>query len=408
MNYAIFDDPFADRLYPLTLTRSPGDLRVGILKLRQKIALAFEIEEPSIIVPDRLETLYRERHPHKAINRLAGGDTLFINSRLRLSPALLKAVRSLKPGERLHQGEEIIAARLNLPSREIEAVNLHWRLCDAADCVWDGENPLWNRLWELIGANAEQIEADFKDAFYDADNNFETEVGVTVLNPYHVWIGEGASLKPGAVIDATDGPVVIDEGATVMANAVIVGPAYIGKNSRIKIAAKVYEGTSIGPVCKIGGEIEETIVLGYSNKQHDGFLGHAYLGEWVNLGADTNNSDLKNTYGSVSAYSLTDQKKIDTGTRFLGAMIGDHTKIGINCSLNTGVTIGLGCNLYGPALIKDYIPSLSWGNGDSFESYRMDKFLETARIVKSRRDLALSDAEAKLLAAIPALENPQS
>jgi UDP-N-acetylglucosamine diphosphorylase / glucose-1-phosphate thymidylyltransferase / UDP-N-acetylgalactosamine diphosphorylase / glucosamine-1-phosphate N-acetyltransferase / galactosamine-1-phosphate N-acetyltransferase len=405
MRHVIFDDPTAPRFYPIALTRSVGDLRAGILKLRQKLTLAFGIEEPQLVVPSRLQEVSRERHSGKSVNRTAPGDTLFLNSRLRLDAGLLKAIRSLKLNERLMAGDELLAARREARDGETDSETLCPEILEKGSRrEHDGEHPLWNNLWEIIGANAANIEADYKDAFYDADNQFETEVGVTVLNPYSVWIGEGASLKPGVVIDATDGPVVIDEGAIVMPNAVIVGPAYIGKNSRVKIGAKIYEGTSIGPVCKIGGEVEETIVQGYSNKQHDGFLGHSWLGEWVNLGADTNNSDLKNTYGSVSAFSYAEGRKVDSGTRFLGATIADHVKIGINCSLNTGVVIGMGCNLYGPALIRDFVPSLRWGSGDALEPYRLEKFLETAKIVKSRRDLVLSEAEVRLLSGIAVLE----
>ena len=165
------------------------------------------------------------------------------------------------------------------------------------------EAELWQYSWDLIQQNSEYIERDFQDFFYEKDNFFETETGITVLNPYNIWIGEDAEIKPGAIIDATNGPVIIAEGAKIMHNAVILGPVYIGKKSTIKVAAKIYEGTTIGPLCKIGGEVEETIFQGYSNKQHDGFLGHSYVAEWVNIGADTNNSDLKNNYKNPYRFS---------------------------------------------------------------------------------------------------------
>jgi UDP-N-acetylglucosamine diphosphorylase/glucosamine-1-phosphate N-acetyltransferase len=240
------------------------------------------------------------------------------------------------------------------------------------------------------------IELDFREFFYDKENHFETEPGVIVLNPYDVWIGEDVVLGVNAVIDATDGPIVIDECAVIMPNSVIVGPAYIGKNSTIKIGAKIYEGTSIGPVCKIGGEVEDTIIQAYSNKQHDGFLGHAFIGEWVNLGAGTSNSDLKNTYKCVKVYNYTQKEKIDSKTQFMGCIIGDHTKIGINCSINTGTVIGVGCNLYGKELIDGFIPSFSWGEATNIVDYEIEKFCETADTVKKRRKLFFSETEREL------------
>jgi UDP-N-acetylglucosamine diphosphorylase/glucosamine-1-phosphate N-acetyltransferase len=255
---------------------------------------------------------------------------------------------------------------------------------------------LYSNMADLIMDNKRMIEYDFDQLFYDKDNYIETEMGVTVLNPYKVWIGEGTVLKPGVILDATSGPIIIDEEAEIMANAVIIGPAYIGKNTKIKIAAKIYEGTSIGPVCKIGGEVEGSIIQAYSNKQHDGFIGHAYLGEWVNLGADTNNSDLKNNYKPVSMYSYRSQTKVNAGYQFLGSVIADHVKTGINCSLNTGVVIGMGSNLWGKDLISDYIPDFSWGEAKSLSEYRLAAFIATARIVKQRRKMEVSDLEAEL------------
>jgi len=258
------------------------------------------------------------------------------------------------------------------------------------------EYPVYHHLADVIHDNKRLIELDFQKVFIDKDNSFETELGVSILHPYNTWLGEGVHLSPGVVIDASDGPVVIDDGVRVMPNAVIMGPTYIGKRSLIRIGTKIYPGTSIGPVCKIGGEIGDTIIQAYSNKQHDGFLGHSYIGEWVNIGADTNNSDLKNNYNTVKFYSYAQQGRIDSGIQFLGTMIGDHTKIGINCSINTGCVIGVACNLYGSSLISDHIPSFSWGEAGDLKHYRFDAFIQTAQNVKQRRDLTLTDTEINL------------
>jgi UDP-N-acetylglucosamine diphosphorylase/glucosamine-1-phosphate N-acetyltransferase len=180
-----------------------------------------------------------------------------------------------------------------------------------------------------------------------------------------------------------------------MPQSTIAGPTYIGKGSTIKVGAKIYAGTSIGEVCKVGGEVEESIMHSYSNKQHDGFLGHAYVGMWVNLGAGTSNSDLKNDYGIVRVEI--GGETIDTGSMYVGATIGDHSKTGILTALNTGTIVGTGCNLYGAVLHDKFVPSFTWGEGGAYVEYRLEKFLRVARSVMARRKMELSTAEESML-----------
>jgi len=260
-----------------------------------------------------------------------------------------------------------------------------------------GINRLWNYTWEFLHNNGEMIKADYELVFYEEDNYIEIDPGVVGINPYDIWIGEGATLKHGVILDASEGAVIIDENATIMHNAVIVGPVYIGKNSLIKIGAKIYPNTSIGAFSKVGGEVSDTIIQAYSNKQHDGFLGKSYIGEWVNIGANTNNSDLKNTYKPVDVWFYPDKSKLSTDSLFVGCFIGDHSKIGINCSINTGTVIGYGTNLYGKDLIKEFVPSFSWGEADELVDYKFDKFIETAKSVKARRDEDLTNEEIDLI-----------
>lgn len=395
MKFVIFDDEYYKNFFPLTFTRSTGDLRVGIVKLRQRIQAFVNEEINSFIIPAFLENIYREHHPKWTINEISREETIFINSRIRIDDNILKNVNNLPENSCLVSGKNILAVKFKPDKKQIstETISELWKNLKVIPI---GGKYCWNYTWEFITENSKYIKQDFEDFFYDKDNFFETEVGVTILNPYNVWLGEGVTLKPGVVLDATDGPIVIDEDAMVMSNAVIMGPVYIGKKSTIKAGAKIYEGTSIGPVCKIGGEIEETIIQAYSDKQHDGFLGHSYLGEWINLGADTNNSDLKNNYKNVKVYFYPTKKKIDSGSQFVGTIIGDHSKTGINCSINTGTVIGVGCNLFGKDLIKDFIPSFSWGEGSNLTNYKIEKFMETAEMVKKLRKLELSNNEKEL------------
>ncbi len=396
MKYYIFDDLKTENFYPITLTRSTGDLRSGITKIRQKICDKLKTDATNLIIMPYLEEIYKERHPDWNINTVDETEAIFINSRVRNYFDLPNLIKDLKENTVVKNDKnDIIAFRCNcgqthITSKDIEKIASNLKTTITNKIIF------WEYLWELISGNAKAIESDFNEYFYDKDNFFYSEPQVTIVNPYKVWFGENVELKPGVIIDASEGAVIIDSNAVIMHNAVIIGPVYIGKNSRIKVGAKIYEGTSIGPVCKIGGEVEESIVQAYSNKQHDGFLGHSYLGEWVNLGADTNNSDLKNNYKTVKVYVYPKKAKIDSKTRFMGCIIGDHSKTGINSTINTGTVIGVGCNLYGREIISDFVPDFSWGEYNSLQNYRSDKFLETAEIVKNRRKLSLTENEKQL------------
>ncbi len=435
MQLIIFDDHQNTDFHPLTLTRPVFELRTGILKLRQRLESIFCGEEDTILYfAEPLVRLYKERHPDWIINQAPVTEALYVNSRLRITPESIKAIKKLAPESCICSKGLLLAIRttqpiqpesLLNPSRNKGAISVNCG-CDAyftlnspsleagdpsetrgnkqCICQIEIDLPMYQNLSDLIHDNSRMLEYDYVNYFYDKDNSFETEPGVTVLNPYNVWIGEGSELAPGVVIDASAGPVVIDEKAKVMPNAVLCGPLYIGKNSLIKIGAKIYGGTSIGKVCKVGGEVEGTIFQAYSNKQHDGFLGHAYIGEWVNLGADTNNSDLKNTYKAVSFYSYSTKNKQDSGTQFLGCVIGDHAKTGINCSINTGAVIGVGCNLWGRDLLCDFIPDYSWGEAGQLVPYRFEAFCATAVIVKQRRQISFNSVEQELYEYIYKLE----
>ena len=219
--------------------------------------------------------------------------------------------------------------------------------------------------------------------------------GAHLVNKKHILIGRGSVIKSGAVLDAENGPIIIGENVTVMPNAVIEGPAFIGDHSIIKVGAKIYHGTSIGERCKVGGEVEASVIQSYSNKQHDGFLGHSYLGSWVNIGADTNTSDLKNTYGTVKVFL--NGELVDTKLQFVGLIMGDHSKTGINVMFDTGTIVGVSCNIYGAGLPPKFIPSFSWGGEGSFSTYNLEKSLETALRVMARRDVQMGAAYEMLM-----------
>ncbi|MDP2172425.1 MAG: putative sugar nucleotidyl transferase [Candidatus Cloacimonadaceae bacterium] len=390
----VFDDHLSDAFHPITLTRSVSDIRCGILKLRQRLQNVFGDEDQAVWIDHSLLEVYLHRHPDWQVNQASESDSLLVNSRLIPCEKAYAEIKTLQPQQALIREDSIVAFRTSGIFAQLPTIEeLQERGVRCSECDLD----LYQNLAQIILDNPRLIKEDFELFFYDKDNSFETEPGVIVLNPYNVWIGENVSLKPGVVLDASDGPIVIDEDACVMSNAVIMGPCYIGKKSLIKIGAKIYGGTSIGAVCKVGGEVECSIFQAFSNKQHDGFLGHAFVGEWVNIGADTNNSDLKNTYKNVAFHSYRENCMIDSGSMFLGSIIADHVKLGINCSINTGCVIGIGANLYGANLISGFIPDFSWGEAGNLVSYRFDAICDTAKLVKQRRGLELSSPEIKLL-----------
>jgi UDP-N-acetylglucosamine diphosphorylase/glucosamine-1-phosphate N-acetyltransferase len=253
--------------------------------------------------------------------------------------------------------------------------------------------------WQLIELNGEVITDDFnKLPFRGESEESVTYPGVHITNEENVVIGEGAVIKSGAVLDASDGPIAIGDRTVVMPNACIIGPASIGSDCIIRTGAKILKGTSSGRVCKVGGEVEGTIISSYSNKQHDGFIGHSYLGEWVNIGAASNNSDLKNNYSAVRMWCAGAIK--NTGRQFMGLIMGDHTKTGINTLFNTGTVVGFNCNIFSSELPGKFVPSYSWGHGTEMTEYDVDKAMHTASVVLERRKARFTEAHRKIFAKI--------
>jgi UDP-N-acetylglucosamine diphosphorylase/glucosamine-1-phosphate N-acetyltransferase len=257
-----------------------------------------------------------------------------------------------------------------------------------------------NYSWNFVGTNGEEIVNDFNNLVDRNSEMIKGKIydGVFMVSKENIFIDEGTKVKPGVVLDAEEGPIYIGKGAKIFPNAVIEGPCFIGDKSQIKVGAKIYENTSIGEVCKVGGEVEESIIHSYSNKQHDGFLGHAYLGCWVNLGADTNNSDLKNNYGNVRV--IINGESIDSGTMFIGLTMGDHSKSAINTMFNTGTVVGVSSNVFGSGFPPKSIPSFGWGGSDTKATYDLSKAIEVAEKVMKRRKIDLTEADKKLFTKI--------
>lgn len=250
--------------------------------------------------------------------------------------------------------------------------------------------------WDTLDLNGDEIDNDSQFFGLHFGKFYQPQFhNVNVLDAGNIILGQNARIAPSVVLDASKGKIIIGNNVTIMPQATVVGPCYIGDNTVIKIGAKIYPGCTFGEWCKIGGELENTIVHAYSNKQHEGFLGHSYIGEWVNFGADTNNSDLKNTYSSITMNLPT--KQVDTGRIFLGLMCGDHTKTGINSMFTTGTVAGVCGILVKEWFLPNYIKSFSWGGKHNSPIYKFEKAVETAHIVMKRRNRDLLDEEIILL-----------
>ncbi|KPL19207.1 MAG: hypothetical protein AMJ92_04130 [candidate division Zixibacteria bacterium SM23_81] len=398
----LFEDPGYRKLLPLAYTRPVYDLQCGTCTLGEKITRQYT--QTTIVAHCRpeLAAVVKKVYPKLPVNELPREACLLINGRLLADETL--NVKIPQEGEDclFTSGDTLVAARVS--GKNLEGLRSKMDSGPITpdllpvDRTQEVEVQLIEYPWDLVHQNGPQIEADWELSGYHGQIEGHIYDGAILMNRDEIFIGQGAKVKPGAILDAEKGPVIIEPGATIFPNAAIEGPAFIGEKSLIKIGAKIYEGTSIGEVCKVGGELEETIVHSYSNKQHDGFLGHSYLGMWVNLGADTNNSDLKNNYGNVKVY--VDGEMVDSGSMFVGLTMGDHSKSGINTMFNTGTVVGVSCNVYGGGFPPKFIPSFTWGGAEGLVEYRLDKALETARAVMNRRKIDLTAADEKLIRGI--------
>ncbi len=387
-------------LYPFSLLHCAWEVRCGALKLYEKFEKRFP-ENP-------LYFIGRGAHLQSFISRTLPetqeyptGNLLVVNATLILTSGIVRILESKlqsKPDiPRIFTANDIPFAYY-IPSSEVpfqprscffEGFEQHPTLTSAKS--YEVEANFVAYLWDAIEYNGMAIQEDAQLFSEYEPLQSSPQAGVYVENPDGVLAAENSSISPGVVLDATDGPIILGKNVRIMAQATIVGPCAIGDNSIVKIGAKIYQNSTIGPSCKVGGEVDNSILHAYSNKQHDGFLGHSYLGEWVNLGADTNTSDLKNTYGDISVQL--NGNKVDTGKILLGLLCGDHTKCGINTMFTAGTVAGIFANIYGAEYQPAEIDSFTWG---TTARYEQEKAFDVARIVMQRRNCTPTDEEIEL------------
>jgi len=398
VNLCLYEDPEVALFGPHALLRPVFALRCGIFSLIEKLIRAFPDAPLVLVVRPELEDLVRVLYPTAQVGEPPEEETLFVNGRLCMTDDEVLHFLAASPTEASFMTNGVLFAAKVAAKRVAHAAR-HLRAGNPEQAFEDLRFPaevnafLARSAADLIRWSPRQIVQDFRSAFQPGTVRGTVEAGVHVTQPEALHVARGARVQSGAVLNAEMGPILVQENATVEPLTYIEGPAVIGERTVVKAGARIRGGSSIGPVCKVGGEIEASVFQGYSNKQHDGFLGHSYVGEWVNLGADTNNSDLKNNYGEVrffrSAAAFREGKGEGSGQKFLGLTVGDFTKTGIGTSFTTGCVVGIGCNLFGTELMPAYVPSFVWGSPGSFVEHRVDGMIETAARAMERRKVEL-------------------
>ncbi len=383
MNYILFDGDNSDHLLPFTYTRPVADIRWGITTLREKWEKLLR-QKTSTLTRDYLS----EKFPVQIEE-----ENILVNGAVVPDQDLIKQIQKLQAGQALVKGEVMLAMFVH--AREIE----HLDDVDTETISYSGEVIRLQQVWEIFSMNHEMIRLDFESITSGRKSQPLSPTNFVIGNPDQIFLEEGAQVE-FAFLNVQDGPIYIGKEATVMEGAKIRGPFALGEKAIVKMDAKIYSGTTIGPWCKAGGEINNVVMFGFSNKAHDGFLGNSVLGEWCNLGADTNNSNLKNTYEPVKLWSCVTEHFENTGRQFCGLMMGDHSKTGINTMFNTGTVVGVFANIFGDGYQRNYIPSFSWGGKHGLSHYNLKKAFQVAEAVFARRNKIFDETERKILTRI--------
>lgn len=406
MNMVLFEDDAFRTLAPICHCRPVFALRSGALTTMERALRQFGDHEICYLCRDYLVPVVKAISAGGRVNVLPNGACLFVNgAALAGGDSLVRLVEGLPEGSALLSEGRLLAANVSASvsfdlfgylkeilsrgeGEEGGVPSLVESLEKLGIETVESDVPLVRYSWQLVTAMEGMLIQDWS-LFNSKHSSYDASVspGAHLIEQDSIHMGSGTNIAAGAVIDASGGPVVLDDDVKILANAVVYGPCYIGKETLIKAGARVYGPCSFGPVCKLGGEISESVIQGYTNKQHEGFLGHALLGEWVNLGAGTEVSDLKNNYGPVKVWA--GGSMVDSGEKFVGPTIGDHTKTGINSMLNSGAVIGFSCNVYGSEYLPKFIPSFSWGGAAGLVEHDPTKAIDTARTAMARRGVDL-------------------
>jgi UDP-N-acetylglucosamine diphosphorylase/glucosamine-1-phosphate N-acetyltransferase len=378
MNYILFDGPARNALLPFTFTRPVADILIGIMTIRQKWEMHLGSTTTTLT-----EEYLSEKYPMVELE-----ENVMINASFLPNDILVEMVTNLKANQAIFKGEEVVAFFTDENQEEVDF--------DSYEIIEYNEDCITvMRTWDIFSKNDAAIREDFE--FLTANRKSKPiPKSVNVIAPENVFIEEGAVLE-FVTLNASTGPIYIGRNSEIMEGTAIRGPFALCENASVKMGSKVYGATTVGPYSRIGGEVKNTVLFAHSNKGHEGYLGDSVIGEWCNLGADTNNSNLKNNYEEVKLWSYETEGFAKTGLQFCGLMMGDHSKCGINTMFNTGTVVGVSANVFGTGFPRNFIPSFSWGGAAGFTTYLTKKAFETARIVLSRRNMEFDEKEAAIL-----------
>ena len=378
MNYILFDSDVRTALLPFTYTRPVADIRIGILTIREKWEKYLGLTTTTITAA-HLE----EKYPMVEME-----ENILINASFCPTAALVAKVKKLAKNEAIFQGEDVIAF---YTTDEQEEVNFD----SYTQIEFEEELIQIKNTCDIFTFNGAAIQQDFELVTEDRTSEPIPE-GVQVLNKKNIFIEEGAEIL-FATLNASEGPIYIGRDAQIMEGASIRGPFAMGANAVLKMGAKIYKDTTLGPYCKVGGEVSNAVIFGYSSKGHDGYLGNSVIGEWCNIGAGTSTSNLKNNYAEVKLWEYETGRFAKTGLQFCGLMMGDHSKCAINTMFNTGTVVGVSANIFGSGFPRNFIPSYSWGGAAGFVTFQMNKVYEVVTAVLQRKKLPFEEMDKKIL-----------
>jgi len=378
MNFILFDGPYRNNLLPFTYTRPVADLRIGVLTIREKWEAYLKVTTTTIT-----EEYLSDKFPMVEM-----GENTMINASFIPTPELVNRIVGLKPNEALFYEEDVLAFCMEEGGEPSD-----FKGFSSSDYT----KPLLKieHTWDLFRLNGEALIMDFELLTKERTSQPIPE-SVNTFGQHPIFIEKGARLD-FVTLNTTNGPIYIGKDSEIMEGSLIRGPFALCNNATVKLGAKIYGPTTIGPFSKVGGEVNNSILMGYSNKGHDGFLGNSVLGEWCNVGADSNTSNLKNNYAEVRLWDYQTEGFARTGLQFCGLMMGDHSKCGINTMFNTGTVVGVSSNIFGSGFPRNFVPSFSWGGSKGFVTYKTQKAFEVAEKVMERRQVVLTEGDKTIL-----------
>ena len=378
MNYILFDGEVRNSLLPFTYTRPVADIRIGILTIREKWEKYLNANTST-----KTEKYLSKKYP--MINSRAN---ILLNSSFCPSKELVSIILNLKKNEAVFKGDLLIGYFTDDAEQKVD-------FSDYRKINFEGDLLRVANTWDIFSENGIALQNDF-EIITKGRQSAPISSTNQLINPKNIFLEEGAQVEY-SILNATEGPIYLGKNSEIMEGNLIRGAFALCEKAVVKMGAKIYGPTTIGPYGKVCGEINNSVIFGYSSKGHDGYLGNSVLGEWCNIGADSNNSNLKNNYAKVRLWNYATERFEHTGLQFCGLMMGDHSKTAINTMFNTGTVIGVNANIYVPGFPRNFIPSFSWGGASGFTTYLPKKAYEAAEVMMARRGVVFDEQEAEIL-----------